>query len=649
MNATYPHLFSPMKIGSLTVKNRIVMPPMATNLANSDGSVSERLIEYYKARAKGGTGLLIIENAQVDYPRGKNVSNQLRIDDLKYAGGFHDLTDAIHDSGAKVFLQIHHAGRQTNTDVTENLELRAPSPIPDAGSDHQPKEMTIEEIQDIVRRFGRAASFAKIARFDGVEVHGAHGYLVNEFMSPRTNKRMDLYGGSFEKRMRFPLEIIKAIRENCGEDYPLCFRFSAEEFLGAEGNTIEEGKKIAQTLEAAGVDVLHVSSGMYETMPTLLEPQGFAEGWRRYLAEEIKKVVNIPVISVGVLRVPDMCEEMVAQGKTDFVAIGRGLIADPEWANKAQAGKAEEIRKCISCNEGCIGGNVFFGRKLRCTVNPCVGFESKLDQVQPAAEAKNVAVIGGGPAGLMAAIMAAKRGYKVTLFEKAAELGGQLNIACLPPDKEFINFVIDWQKAEASRCGVEVKLNTEATPELMKSLGEDKVIIATGSQPIVPQKIEGAASAAQAWDVISGKHKLSGKEAVIIGGGIVGCETAHLLADKGISVTVLDLLDDVAVDLEPITRGYLLAKLQEKQVKFITNAIVTKISGEGVEYLTKSGKYRLVPTAAPILSLGQRPVGLDLAQAMEEAGLDVVIAGDAAGGGKIISATRTGYLAGMSV
>ena len=645
----YEALFSEGRIGKLRVKNRIVMPPMASNLANADGSVSERMIEYYKARAMGGVGMIIIENVQVDYPRGKDVSNQLRIDDLKYAAGLFDLTEAVHDYGAKIILQLQHSGRQTGLPVTENTEIWAPSPIPDVGSDVQPKEMTIPEIRQMVQKFVDGARFAKIAKCDGVEVHGAHGYLINEFMSPRTNKRMDLYGGSFEKRMRFPLEIIKGIKEVCGEDYPISFRLSADEFIGENGNTLADGKKIAKVLEDAGVHVIHVSSGIYESITTLLEPQGYQEGWRLYLAEEIKKAVSIPVISVGVLRSPDMCDAAIAAGKTDFVAIGRGLIADPEWSNKAKAGKAEEIRKCISCNQGCIGGNVHPGRRLRCAVNPCVGYEGKFDHIESAKVKKRVAVIGGGPAGLMAAISAAQRGHAVTLFEKEDKLGGQLSLASMPPDKDFIRFVTEWQAGEAKRCGVDIKLNTEATTAVLKALAPEKVIVATGSLPVIP-KIEGASDAAQAWDVIrSSGCTLKGKEAVIIGGGIVGCETAHMLADAGFSVTILEMLSDVAVDLEPTTRGFLMGKLCEQNVKFITNAIVTKIDSDGVKYMLKSGKAGEIKTANPILSIGQRPFGKELADALEADGFDVSVVGDVGGGGRIIDATRTGYLAGMAL
>ena len=639
---SFPNIFRAGRIGNLTIKNRLVMPPMATNLANADGSVSPAIIDYYKERAKGGVGLIIIENVQVDYPCGKDISCQLRIDDLKYAAGFFDLTEAVHNYDTKIFMQLQHSGRQSNLTVTEGVELVAPSPIPDPGCNIQPRELTIDEIEKLIQKFVNAAIWAKIANCDGVEIHGAHGYLINEFMSPRTNIRVDLYGGSFEKRMKFPLEIIKRVRAACGEGFAISFRLSADEFIGDLGNTLEEGKKIAKVLEAAGVDILHVSSGIYESITTLLEPQGYEQGWRAYLAEEIRKVVNIPVIAVGVIREPEVAEQILSDEKVDFVAIGRTLIADPYWPLKAKTGKSNEIRKCISCNQGCIGGNVHPGRRLRCTVNPIVGHEGEYAVIEKAKESKKVLVIGGGPAGMQAAITATARGHLVILLEKSDRLGGQLNIAQIPPDKASIGWVTEWMSSEMNRQKVDIRLNTEATVDLVKSLSPDIAIVATGSLPLTP-KICGVAYTMQAWDLLSGKVELPiNKNIVIIGGGVVGAETAHYLADSN-NVSILEMLPTIANDLESTTRGYLMGKLSKASVTLNTDAIVTEITDAGVYYIAKNMRTNFIKADSVILSVGQTSIGNKLAEEIEAAGIRTRQIGDSLQVGKVIDGIRNGF------
>nr|PZN05356.1 MAG: NADH oxidase [Bacillota bacterium] len=647
-----PNLFSEGRIGKLTVRNRIVMPPMATNLANEDGSVSQKLIDYYVARAKGGVGLIILENVQVSYPQGKNVACQLRLDDDKYTAGFFELAEAVHNYGAKIFMQIHHAGRQTTPGITEGIQPVAPSPVPCGFLKVQPRELTLEEIEDIIQRFVNTAVRAKTAGFDGIELHGAHGYLIGQFMSPRTNKRVDQYGGSLERRMRFPLEIIRRIKEAVGDDYPISFRFSADEFIEG-GNTLEEGKQIAKMLEEAGVHVLHVSSGIYESMPTILETSRFEQGWRLYLAETIKKIVNIPVITVGVIRDPEFAEEIIASGKADFVAIGRGLIADPEWPRKAKEGRFDEVRKCISCNVGCIGGHVFYNRRLRCSINPCVGHEALYSEIKQSPEKKKVVVVGGGPAGMQAAIVAAKKGHSVVLLEKEQKLGGQLELAAIPPGKSKINWFNEWLKGELARAGVEVKTGVEADAEYVAALNPDLVILATGSEPIKPN-IKGVspenAHVFQAWDVLRGKMDCKeGDQVVVVGGGLVGCETAHYLAEKGAKVTILEMLPEVASDMEPITRFDMMQILGKLGVKMKTNVIVTEITENGVVYMYKNGQQGFEPAQKVVISVGQSPVGKKLKDALEQKGIEVRVVGDAAKVGKIIDAVASGFQAGWQL
>jgi len=650
--AGFPNLFSEGKIGNLTIPNRIVMPPMATNLANEDGSVSSRLIDYYVERAKCGTGLIILENVQVDYPQGKNICCQLRLDDDKYMTGFFELAEAVHNWGTRIFMQIHHAGRQTTPDITEGHQPVAPSPVPCGFLGVQPRELTVCEIEEIIQKFVRTAVRAKGAMFDGIELHGAHGYLIGQFMSPLTNRRIDQYGGSLERRMRFPLEIISSIKEAVGTDYPICFRFSADEFVEG-GITLEEGKKIAKMLEEAGVHVLHVSAGIYESMPTILEPSRFEQGWRVYLAEEVKKVVKIPVITVGVIREPEFAEQILADGRADFVAIGRGLIADPEWPRKAQEGRSNEIRKCISCNIGCIGARVFQNLRLRCTVNPVAGREGTFGVITKSPAAKKVVVVGAGPAGMQAAIVAAKRGHHVTLFEKAERLGGQLELATAAPGKDKIGWFHRWLEDELSRVGVEVRLGTCATVENIMELSPDCVILATGSLPAQPT-IRGAEPekgfVVQAWDVLAGKTTFApGDEVVIVGGGLVGCDAAHYLADKGVQVTILEMLPDIAQDMEPISRFDLMQQFGRLGVTMRTNVIATEITAEGVSIITEDRKPDFVRAKKVILAIGQSPTGKELGEALKQRGVSVKVIGDACEVGKIIDAVATGFQAGWQL
>ncbi|MBC7323316.1 MAG: FAD-dependent oxidoreductase [Acetomicrobium sp.] len=648
MEIKYKNLFSEGKIGNLNVRNRIVMPPMGTNFANADGSVSQVLIDYYKERACGGVGLIITEIVCVDSPVGKAITNQLCLDDDKYIGGFSDLAEAVHLEGAKIFVQLHHAGRQTTPNITGGIQPVCPSATHEGFLNVTPRELSNEEIEDLVQKFVSAAVRAKMAGIDGVELHGAHGYLIGQFMSPHINKRTDKWGGSTERRMRFPLEIIKGIRQSLGPNFPICFRFNADDFV-EDGITLDEAKIIAKILEDAGVNILSVSVGIYETMPKLLEPFHFEEGWRVYTAEAIKKVVNIPVISVGVIRNPEFAEAVIAEGKADFVAIGRGLIADPEWPKKAYEGRDEEIRKCISCNT-CIGLKVFAGQKMRCAVNPKVGYEWKYQCLPSVSARKKVVVVGGGPAGTYAAITAAWRGHEVTLFEKEDKIGGQLNLSSLPPGKDKINWFTEWLEGELKRTNATVRLGECATADKLFELKPDIVIVATGAEPIVPN-IPGIDRALLSWDVLRGKANIpSGEDVVIVGGGLVGCETANYLLGKGCNVTIIEMLDDIALDMEPIERFDLLTLFASKGVKALTKSLVTNITPDSIEMVdVTSRQIKQIPAKHVVLAVGQKPVGCELARDLSDKGIPVITVGDARSVGKIVDASLFGFNAGVKV
>lgn len=649
MAINYPHLFQPGHIGKVEIRNRLVMAPMATNYAGENGEVTDRMIRYYAERAKGGVGLIIVENAQVDYPGGKNIVRQHRIDDDKFVPGLRLLAEAIHDHGAKAFQQIHHAGRQTSLGITEGRPVVSCSPVPCGFLRTQPEELTREQIEVLITKFADAASRAKQAGFDGIEIHGAHGYLVNQFMSPYTNKRVDEWGGTFERRMRFPLEIIRRCRERVGYDFAIGFRMSADEFVEG-GITLEEAIKIAKCLEDAGVDVLHVSAGIYESMTVVLETMSYSEGWRVYLAEAIKKEVKVPVITVGVIRTPEMADRIIAEGKADFVAIGRGLITDPEFAIKAAKGQAHNINRCIVCNIGCVGDGIFANNLMRCTVNPAVGREADFANIYPAAKARRVVVVGGGPAGMEAARVAAIRGHNVTLIEKGRELGGQMLIAAKPPHKDKIIWFRDFLRTELEQLKVDVKLGQEATVDTVLALNPDAVIIATGAQPVEAKfPVNGHQKVYQAWDVLSGQVTVHADQVAVIGGGEVGLETAEFLAEKGIpKITVLEMLPDVGLDMESITRIDLLSRLAKLNVRLETGILVTEVTADAVEGWDAFRRRVSYPAEAVVLALGSRPIN-NLVPPLKDKVPEVYVIGDARTPRRIMEAAYEGMASAMSV
>jgi 2,4-dienoyl-CoA reductase-like NADH-dependent reductase (Old Yellow Enzyme family)/thioredoxin reductase len=636
---TFAKLFEPGRIGTMELKNRLIMPPMEPNFGSATGEVTDRMVNYYAARAKGGVGLIVTHIACVDYPVGKAVSNQISIDNDKFIPGMARLAEAIHNWGVKAVVQIHHAGRQTKPVWTDGNQPVAPSVEPclflqEAPSDVQPRALTYDEVQEKVQKFVDAAVRVQQAGFDGVMLHGAHGYLIGQFMSPLANKRQDRYGGDFNRRMRFPLEIIAGIREKLGPNFPILFRYNADDMYpggitldGPEGSGTS--KEIAKKLEAAGVDALCISCGIYISMTTLLEPMMYDEGWRVYMAEAIKKDVKIPVSTVGVIRSPEVAEKILAEGKADFVEIGRTLIADPEWPNKAMAGKVDEIRKCISCNN-CIGGRVFQMMTMTCTQNPEVGREGEWAELKPATTKKKVMVVGGGPAGMEAARVAHLRGHDVALYEKA-ELGGQLKIAVVPPGKAKINWVTDWLIGQIKKLGVKVQTGVAVDKTKIKAEEPDVVIIATGGEPLIPD-IPGITgpNVVVYKDLLGGAKSVPGPNVVVAGGGMVGCECAWHLAEQGKKVTILEMLDDILLDMEPVTRAELMfIRLPGKGVTWRTKLMILEITPKGVRVIDRFGNKSVIPADNVVVALGVSSVN-KLEAAAKAAGVpEVFVIGDA--------------------
>ena len=649
MKTRYARLFESGWIGKMELKNRLIMPPMEPNFGNADGTVSDQMIDYFRQRAKGGVGLIILPITCVDYPRGKAVSNQIAIDDDKFIPALARLAEAIHEYDCKCSVQIHHAGRQTRPGITGNLQPVAPSPIAcpfmgEAPFNVQPRELSYDEVQELVQKFIDAAFRAKQAGYDCVQVHGAHGYLIGQFMSPLSNKRLDRYGGDFNGRMRFPKEIVAGIRKLCGPDFPILFRFSADEFVKG-GIDLEMAKEIAKTMEAAGVDSMHVSAGIYASMPTLLEPMAYPEAWRVYLSEGIKKVVGLPVASVGVIRDPETAESILADKKADFIEVGRGLISDPDWPRKASSGNPEDIRKCVSCNF-CIGHRVFLNLSMTCLNNPEVGREAHWAKIQKAEAVKKVLIAGGGPAGMEAARIAHLRGHNVVLYEKAPELGGQVLVAAIAPFKEKIKWAADWQVEQLKKLGVKVKTSASVTAEEIKSQKPDVLIIATGAEvqrPPIPG-LDGP-NVSSYRDLFTGAKKIKGENVIVAGGGAKGCECALYLARQGKNVTIVEMLDDIACDLDGISRADLIfIRLPEAKIKWLTKLKILEVKAGGMVVLDRAGNRSELAADSVVYALGEKSVN-DLEGVARKAGVpEIYVIGDAKKPRRIAEAKYEGAL-----
>ena len=627
-------ILQPVNVGKMEIKNRLVVPAMGTGFGASDGTVSDRLIEYHEARARGGFGLVIVEVTAID-PLGNGSPSELGIWDDKFMPGLRHLVDRIHAASAKIAVQLHHAGRATYSSNIGGQQPVAPSAIPDPITREMPRELTVEEIRSLVEAYAQGARRAKECGFDAVELHGAHGYLIAQFMSAYANKRTDEYGGNLEGFLRFPLEILQRTRELVGPDYPILFRISADEAV-PEGRTIEESVVVAKRLVAAGLDALHVSVGVFESSHLTSAPPAVEPGFNAAAAATIKAAVSVPVIAVGRIVNSTVAEDIISSGKADLVAIGRSSLTDPEFAVKAFEGRDEDIVKCLSCNEGCIDMLMLGGSSITCTQNQALGREAEYASAG-AAKAKKVVVAGGGPAGLEAARTAALWGHKVTLCEKRDCLGGQVLLAAVPPAKEVWLEVVRSRIKDLQRLEVEIKLGCELTPELVKELSPDVVIVATGSAPLLPD-IPGAdgSKAVTAHDALSGAPV--GARIVVVGGGMVGCETADYLAQQGKDVTIVEMLRRTAQDVSPSARYFLRRRLKERDVKILTSTSVKAITDVGVVISSEGEERTLEPVDTVVLATGAKSVN-DLA-AVKELVPEAYVVGDAASPGKILQAVQ---------
>ncbi len=637
----YEKLFAPGKIAGLELRNRIVMPAMGCSLAESSGEAGPRMIRYYADRAKGGAGLIITEITRIDDETGVGTPNQLSVTKTYMIGQLHRLVEAVHAYDTKLFVQLHHPGNQTPSRLIGGKQPVSASDVTCRVIGEQPRALTTEEVEGLVKKFVFGAVIAQKAGVDGVEIHGAHGYLVSQFLSPHTNKRTDKYGGSFEGRMRFATEIIMGIRAYCGPKFPIGIRINGNDYL-EDGITEEDAIAQAKYFEKLGVCYINVSCGTYDSGATIIEPNYFAEGWKKHLAANIRKEVSIPVIAVCNIKHPETAEQLLEEGFADFVGIARGHLADAEWGNKARAGKEVLIRKCLGCME-CFR-ILNDGLPLGCTLNPVMGreFEWGDDKLVRNGEGRTVAVIGGGPAGCEAALTLRKRGFRVVLFEAKDRIGGTVKLAAVPPCKGMLAEFIDTLEAQLAEAGVEVRTGVEATVKAVQAIGAEAVFMAAGGKPVCPP-IPGIEKAVTAEDVLAGKADVKGENAVIIGGGVTGLETAETLA-KDHHVTVVEMLDKVGGNLYPSVVMHLAQEIMKAGGAIAKGRQLTAVEdGAVVVKDTKTGEESRIPADTVILAMGVRPNRPDIDRFREAYGDKLICVGDSAQAGQIYDALHSGH------
>jgi len=657
----FPRLFEPCHIGKLELSNRVVIPPMTSSFPEK-GLVTDQMVDFYVERARGGASLFIVEDAMVDAPIGCHLPRDLWINDDRCLAGLSRLAKAIKDEGCKAFSTLSHGGRVSGKVMdgymraTEGLMAVAPSAIalPLTGF-VVPRELTIDEIQEIEDKFADAAERSKKAGFDGINLHCTHLYLIEQFLSLLSNKREDAYGGSFDGRLRFLLEIVRKCKQRVGDDFPMICRISGEETADG-GLTIEDAREIARRLEAAGVHGISVSIA---SSPIFINPSHFIispgspcrvlqtsspmrspRGCLVHLAAAVKEAVSIPVMAANRIVTPEQAEQILEEGKADIIHIGRGVIADPEWPKKAREGREKEIRYCIGCLE-CH--RVVEERPLACAVNSACGREREF-AITPAAKAKSVFIAGGGLAGMEAARVAAVRGHKVRLYEKD-KLGGQVNLAVIPPGKEEMKLAIDFGVTELNRLGIQI-IGKELTPEIVRQEKPDVVIVAIGAHPILPE-IRGVKNknVITAWQALQGAS-IKGR-VVVIGGGQVGAETAEYLANKGYQVTIVEMLEELATDAIHSIRDFLLLSLEGLGVSTWTRTTVEEITEMGVT-VTRKGQRDSIEADTVVLAVGHEP-NRDLAKELDKLGVEFQVVGDCTQVGKVVDAIESGFRAGLAI
>ena len=647
----YSKIFEQGKIGNVTFKNRLVMSPMGTSLAEMDGSPSEDMIAFYEARAIGGAGLIIPEITRVNDVHGVGMMRQLSVSKDRHIEGLAKLAASVHKHETKIFIQLHHPGRETVTALTGGPVVSA-SAIPCKYLQQETRALSTEEVKALIQQFIDGGVRVKKAGCDGVELHAAHGYLLQQFLSPYTNKREDEYGGSFENRLRMITEIIQGLRAQCGPDFPIGVRLSVEEFLDKTGVTedyihIQDGVKIAMALEKCGIDFIDVSVGLYETGNVCVEPISFPQGWRKDLIKAVKDHVSIPVIGVSCIREPQTAEAFLENGIVDFVSMGRSWLADEQWGRKVLEGREKELCKCINCLRCFESLNAWMGAGIpaECALNPRACRERYYGDLEYDLQGHKAVVVGSGPSGMIAAKTLAERGVKVTLIDRQSELGGTVNLAKKPPLKERMEWIADYYKVEFEKLGVEVKLGMEATAENIAEMNPDAVLVATGSKSIIPRSIPGinGKNVYTIEEVLTGKAGLKDKKILMVGAGVTGLETAAYLCHEGNTVVLADMLEKVAPNANHTNVADVCGRLKKYGAQFMMAHALKEIRETGVVLERLSDKEAVTVEAdAVVLSLGFRPDN-GLVEELKAKGIPAQAIGNAIKDGTIAPATRSGY------
>lgn len=688
---SYEMLFSPMKIGNVKIKNRVVMAPMCMGFGQFNGKVTKTMSDYYVERAKGGVGLIFTEITRVNDMTGASTFGQLAMSHDYQIEPLRQMVQRIHYYGTKIMVELHHPGRQnlglmmgtvplsvacdsimgkayakllTGAVIPPGKKLqdkhivpRTVAPSKCEISKHAlsvNRGLTKTGIKKLVRQFVDGAVRVQKAGCDGVELHAAHGYLIQQFLSPNTNLRNDEYGGSLENRMRFLMEIIDGIRAKCGKDFPIVVRLSLDEMyakIGEEGKgyDLAEGLQMAKALSDKGIDAIDVSSGAYDTFNYWLEPTTFPVGWRKYLAQEVKKVVDIPVIAANLIRTPEQAEEQLKDNVQDFVALGRPLIADPHWVKKVEDGKADTVKRCICCCycfESMEDGAYKYTHG-HCSVNPFVGREKC--KLATNGNGRKVVVVGAGVAGLTAAELLAKRGFDVTVLEKANSVGGQINLADKPPHKDKLHWCVDDLFANAQNAGASFKLGTEATAELIASLNPQYVINATGANAVFPKAFE-KENVCTVTEILNGDVVLKDKRVAVIGSGMTGLETSELLVVYGNKVTIVEMANTIAPGAYFQHVDDALPKLKAGGTVFMSSTKLVDVTEAGISVEnTKTGEKKNVDCDFVVLSLGSRSDNALYEQIKDNKKYKTINIGDSAKVGRIANATEAAYQAVISI
>lgn len=653
MRNKYQHIFEPMTIRRMTMKNRIVMTPMGTNFGEQNGEMSFLHINYYEQRAKGGTGLLIVENASVSSPQGSNGTTQLRIDLDNYIPRLYKLCENVHKHGACIAIQLNHAGTSAMSSRIGMQPVSA-SDVPSKAGGEIPRPLEKEEIYEIVKKYGEAAKRAQICGFDAVEIHAGHSYLISQFLSPTMNKRTDEFGGSPENRARFARLVIEEVRRQVGPFYPIFVRISADEMVEG-GNTLDDTLEYLQYFEKE-VDVFDVSCGLNGSIQYQIDANYLPDGWRSYMAKAVKEKYNKPCMTVGNIRDPKVAEDILARGDADLIGMGRGLIAEPEWVNKVEFGNECDLRKCISCNIGCAGHRIGLNQPMRCTVNPAInsGEDYMKHKINKPC---NVVVIGGGTAGLEAACTAAEVGCTTFLIEKKPELGGLASVISKIPDKKRLADFPEYLKHRASKLhNLFIFTNTSATVDLVKNLNPDIIVNATGSVPTLPpikglhdyvdQDDSNVATVLKMIDRINDyPDNLEGKKVAIIGGGAVGLDLMEFFTPKGAEVTMVEMLPMIGNGLDPVTKCDTTAKMKKYNVRQMTNTALQEVTNDKFIVKTPEGNIEDVPFDYGFICLGMRantPVLSELEDAFADTNVEIVNIGDSKRARRIIEGTEEG-------